>query len=346
MNQHANDDAPLSADEQAAEWCLRLAEDDLGLIEQREFDAWHAEPDNAAAFADAIAVWQSADAAAEQPEIIHIRSQALESFRQANSRRWTRKIVRRWRWPVGAVAAILLAILTTSILFQDATRIYETGIGERQVAILEDGSKVSLDAATRVEVTLADDGRELVLVAGRAKFDVAKDPLRPFSVSAGDKVVVATGTSFSVELLDKQTRVVLYEGQVEVLDQAELGEAPRAIRIESSGQRRTSATLTPGRELIALAGRDNARIVPIDTQRASSWEAGQISFDDEPLTSAVQRMNRYAESKLVVGDTVAARVRVNGVFDAGDTEAFVEGLTALDKVRVSRSEGQLTLRGK
>src|SRR3546814_14684556 len=45
-----------------------------------------------------------------------------------------------------------------------------------------------------------------------------KDPLRPFSVAAAGKIVVATGTEFSVELLGRETRVILYEGHVAVLN--------------------------------------------------------------------------------------------------------------------------------
>ena len=48
----------------------------------------------------------------------------------------------------------------------------------------------------------SDDGFKLL--AGRAKFDVAHDALRPFSVLARNRLTVATGTSFSVELLSRQ----------------------------------------------------------------------------------------------------------------------------------------------
>src|SRR3546814_1402664 len=90
---------------------------------------------------------------------------------------------------------------------------YATEIGERQLAVLEDGSQVSLDAATKVNVRMKEAGRQVELLAGRAKFDVAKDPQRPFTVAAGDKLVVAVGTSFSVALIDGQVRVILYAGQ-------------------------------------------------------------------------------------------------------------------------------------
>src|SRR3546814_14429474 len=108
-------------------------------------------------------------------------------------------------------ASVMLAFTVGLVWFSMRPTAYATEIGERQLAVLEDGSQVSLDAATKVNVRMKEAGRQVELLAGRAKFDVAKDPQRPFTVAAGDKLVVAVGTSFSVELIDGQVRVILYE---------------------------------------------------------------------------------------------------------------------------------------
>lgn len=343
MTGHIANDDIINQDEQAAIWCLRLAEDSLSNEERQAFDSWYAESHNAEAFQQALVIWQSADAAAERPELIHIRSQALQSLRRANNRRWARGLFDHWRWPAGLVAAMLTAILTGVTLFYTPTQIYETGTGERQVIALEDGSKISLDALTSVEARMTDDSRELRLLTGRAKFDVAKDSLRPFSVAAGNKIVVATGTSFSVELLSKQARVVLYEGSVEVLDQIDGTAKARPIAINKA-QLQPDKKLAPGSELVAPLSSSKADIAPINVERSLSWEAGQISFDNERLSSAVERINRYSDQKLIVGDQAAAGIQLNGVFTAGDTEAFVEAVTALHDVKAVQETGQLTLK--
>lgn len=339
-----DDDVPMTRDEQAALWCMALADGHLGRDEQRAFDLWVADADNATAFEDAIRVWQGAELAADMPESIRARSAALESFRQAHSDRWMPRRSRRWAW-AGGIAAMFAIVLIGVFLLHDPKSIYQTGIGERRVAMLDDGSKLSLDADTQVDVRLHKDRRELVLVHGRAKFDVARDTFRPFSVVAGDKVVVATGTSFSVELLGGKVHVLLYEGHVAVLDRTSDKPVPQQLRGHMAAGVAADQTLTPGRELIAPANMQTAAsVVAIDPIRSLSWESGQLSFDDEPLPSAVERMNRYSRQKLVVGDQAIASVLVNGVFDAGDTESFVEGVTALNSVRVVRNADTLTLR--
>ena len=342
MTDRAEDLLP-DRDEQAALWCLELAEGELSYLDQMRFDDWIRDSENAAAFEESAQVWNSADISSDTPELIHLRGAALESYRRANQKRW-RRPPGRMLW-MGGVAAMLLLMLVSTWLLRDPTQIYQTGVSERQVALLDDGSKLSLDADTEVEVRLHRDRREMTLVRGRAKFDVAKDPLRPFTVTAGDKIVVATGTSFSVELLRRQVRVLLYEGHVAVLHDDKGQARPQQID-DRSRVIAADLALTPGHGLVAA--RDSSEpgsLISADPERSLSWEAGQLSFDDEPLLTAAERMNRYSNDKIVLADGVTARVRVTGIFTAGDTDAFIEGVTALQPVRAYRSKaGQIMLR--
>jgi len=331
-------------DEQAAYWCLSLAEGALLPDDRAAFDLWLAEPDNARAFTEAADIWDAVDDVSNRPELIHLRSAALEAFRRANRRQWTRRLGRGWIRS-GAVAASLVIAALIAILFYTPTHVYRTGVGERQVAMLEDGSKLSLDADTEVHVRMERARRQLDLVRGRAKFDVAKDPLRPFSVMAGDKIVVATGTAFTVEMLERQVHVLLYEGHVAVLDRDSHAPVTRTGSRPGS-EAAADQMLLPGRELVVPLGAASGTVLAADVPQSLGWEAGQLIFDDEPLTSAVARVNRYSQVKLVVGDPGAAATRVNGVFTAGDTDAFIEAVTALAPVRAVRGDGDIILRQK
>jgi transmembrane sensor len=329
-------------DERAAFWCLSLLEGALTTADQAAFDRWLAEPDNARAFAETTDVWNALDQVSDRPDIISLRSSALEMFRRENRRRWTRQVAPRWLWG-GAVAASLALAAVLAILLYTPTHIFRTAIGERQLAILEDGSKLSLDADTQVDVRMERGRRDLVLVRGRAKFDVAKDPLRPFSVAAGDKIVVATGTAFTVEMLDRRVHVLLYEGHVAVLDRDSHAPVPRTG--SRAGSKATAdQMLLPGRELVMPLGATSGTVEPADVPQSLSWESGQLMFDDEPLVSAVARVNRYSKEQVRIGDAGAAAAHVSGVFTAGDTDAFVEAVTALAPVRATRGNGEITLR--
>jgi len=358
-----NDREPIpdGRDGQAADWCLRLAEGSLTVEERHALDAWLGMPENRAAFEDAVLVWQGAESAAERPEAIGLRTRALESFRSLNRQRWGSRHRRRgWRWPLTASLSLVVAICVLWLL-RDSAQVYETGTGERQVAMLADGSRLSLDAASRVEVRMGRQRRELRLLEGRAKFDVAKDALRPFSVAVDDKLVVAVGTSFSVERVRQKMHVVLYEGKVEVLEKARAGllsstERPSPLHLPH-GQ-----ALKPGHELVVglnakrasdgdhMSSPPSPRLpratvatAPEGAARLLSWEAGQLNFNNESLVDAVERMNRYTSRKLVVLDPAVGGLKINGVFTAGDTSAFVEGVTQLLPVDAVQQEATIEL---
>lgn len=339
---------PGERDECAALWCMRIADARLDAGQQAEFDRWlAADPGNARAFEEAVIIWQGVDTIGDAPEMIRYRAEAVESLRELNARRWSRGTERRWHWPAAVAACFALIALATMLLLQGGTTHYRTGIGERRVVLLEDGSRLTLDASTHVDVRFEDEYRRLELVAGRAKFDVAHDPLRPFSVRAHDHVTVATGTSFSVELLSSEVRVVLYEGRVEVVDGPE-----EAMPLASSSSPNSqpvpksvdpALALSPGKELIASTVSSASRVIDADLTRSLSWESGLLSFEGEPLAVAAERINRYAKKRILVRDKRVASYGISGVFAAGDVEAFVEGVTALHPVGVAHEQDKLVL---
>jgi transmembrane sensor len=329
--------------EQAADWCMRLAEGLPALEDQIAFETWlAADTRNRPIFERMAALWEGVPASADAPELIAARTDALEAYRLANRARWSRKLVGGWRSLAAVAACLMLVALGSLYYLQPRPDIYVTAVGERRVLKLDDGSRVSLDAASRIEIAYSDERRALHLLSGRAKFDVAKDPRRPFTVAAGDRVVVATGTAFSVELVNREMRVVLYEGNVAVLEDTPTNQPPRHILLDA---RRTAAdrTLKPGMALVASLDRPRATIETVDPVRSLSWEGGQINFTDEPLGLAVERMNRYSDLKIAVTGP-AVQIPVSGAFNAGDTEGFVDGMRALYPLDASRNGNMIMLR--
>jgi len=331
-------EAAPDRDEEAAQWCLDLADGELSYDRQQAFDHWHADPANAKAFQDAAEAWETVELLGSAPEIVRMRGEALDTYR--------RQTMKRWRTPirpsaivkgaVGVAAAIVLMVLGLSFWPDHDT--YRTVVGQRQMATLEDGSRLSLDADSEVETLFGSKQRALVLNRGRARFDVAHNPLRPFTVAVGDKLVVATGTSFSVEVLGSQAHVTLFEGHVAILDNK-----GGSVPLGNDGVA-ADGRLLPGHELtMPLTSSGTATIVPVGIQSALAWQKGQVSFDDEPLPLAVERMNRYLAEPLVIGDVGAERTRVTGVYDSADTRGFIEGLRQLSHIRADRRDGKVVL---
>ncbi|MDT9600195.1 FecR family protein [Sphingosinicella rhizophila] len=339
MTQRGDQGNPGDLLETAGFWCVRVAHGDLSLTEQREFDAWISASDaHGRAFDDVVRTWHSIDAVSLQPDVIAHRSQALEDFSRANSRRWRAPLLRARRL-FALAASIALLFLGYGLYDHYAFKTYATTTGERRIVQLDDGSRISLDADSEVKVRYSGDRRELRLARGRAKFDVAKDSLRPFTVLASERIVIATGTAFSVELINRRIEVILYEGRVAVLEDSD--RAGPASTSDGPGHPRREVQLLPGMELMTTAA-GKELVSQTDASRSLTWEAGLLTFEDEPLQIAVERVNRYSDVKLAVADIGTARLPVNGVYPAGDIRAFVEGVTGVLPVRTELREGVRT----
>ncbi len=336
---------PEMAREQAAAWLMRLHEGPIALEDELELELWlEAHPANREALTDLARMWRMAGEAAELPGLVAVRADALKALSKTGRP--------RTRWPglgtaLGALAACLLLIVAVSLYFYSGGETYRTGIGERRIVTLKDGSRLSLDAASVVEVRYDAERRALRLLAGRARFEVAKDPRRPFAVTAGDRMVVATGTAFSVELLQAEMRVVLYQGSVSVLEDSPADQAPRHVLLQDKGNIPAEQALVPNTALIVPTGLSApARLAPVDIARSAAWEQGQLVFSDEPLGVAVERVNRYSSTRLAIDDPATAALPVSGTFNAGDTDGFIDGVATLYGLRRVQRGDELVLRAR
>ena len=204
--------------------------------------------------------------------------------------------------------------------------LFAAAVGEIRVIELPDGSRLTLDSASRVEAAFTEAERKLTLSEGRARFQVAHE-VRPFLVRAGASEIVATGTLFDVSLIGGRTTVLLLEGSVEVRAEAD---------------RRKRERLAPGQKLILAAS------APAERQRAArgdaAWPTRMLEFDDSRLDEAVALSNRYSKVQLKLGDGRIQGLRVSGAFRAGDVVGFAQGLaTAFELLVVRQPDGNLLL---
>jgi transmembrane sensor len=310
--------------------------DEQELESKLEADAAYAQ-----AFARVQRSWQGVADQATSAELMALRERALSRARRSNSRRWGLAVRPWWRRSdvkAAAVAASLLLLFAVAYQwapFGLKPGEYRTRVAEQRVIELEDHSRIALDAATRVKVQFSADARTVQLIEGQAQFSVAHDAARPFKVHVGGRTIVALGTKFTVEYIDSEFNLAMLEGRVAVISDASpagvVGQAPDLSSAPAS-QVAGSAVRQPGTiELSAGEGlqipRDGQpKLVKADLKVVTAWREGKVIFNSEPLQEAVRRLNRYSSLRIEITDPALASMRVSGVFDAGDTHAFVEAV--------------------
>ena len=252
-------------------------------------------------------------------------------------RLWTglKKSVPAWlQKPMLAVAAAALVLAVVPLLRPapdaplngDTASGYRvaTGVAERKILTLEDGSTLHLNASTRLHIAHTAEARTAVLETGEAFFDVAHDRQRPFFVDTGSAQIRVVGTSFNVDRRPHQLQVTVHEGRVDI-------EADRAV------------SLGAGQHIVienALMGQVKEVGSPT---LASDWRDGWIEVQSQPLTGVLDQLQRYLAQEIIVDPDLATQQRISGRFHLDQPADTLALIAALYNLELLVGESQITL---
>lgn len=300
--------------ETAVTWYFRLR--DQPEAPSDEFYAWLAEDArHPLAFAEAESMW----GAVERPATRVANEHAVA----------TRKRQRFAHLAIAAsvaVAAFALAWHQSGGLDRMRSD-YATAPGATRVVALADGTQMTLNTDTAVNVHLNAHERRIDLLRGQAYFAVVHDVSRPFVVRVPTGEVRDIGTRFDVDVRDDGTKVRVDEGSVDVSNSD--GTRPLTLR---AGER----TEIHEKHLPVAA--------PVeDPVAASAWRRGQIVFYRTPLKEVAAELNRYRRGRIVVARESVADVPVTGIFSTHDTDEAIEIVEETLGVRSLRLTGALVI---
>lgn len=250
----------------------------------------------------------------------------------------------RWRWAAGLAAAALLALAVTFGVWQGTDSFaprqqYVTRVGEQRIVPLPDGSLVTLNTDSRIDVLMDEQRRDIVL-HGEAIFKVAHDNARPFLVHTEHTTVRAVGTQFNVYgRPDGSTTVAVLEGKVQVSAAAEQRSEP--MKIPAS---------------VALAAGEAARVENTgvirrdpnaDVASLVAWRQRRLVFDRTPLEDIVPEFNRYnRELPLRLVDVPAGAFHYTGNFDADDPRSLALLLAEERGLKVEQRDSEIVIYGR
>jgi transmembrane sensor len=230
-------------------------------------------------------------------------------------------------------ASVVLVVLVAGLFVANAQlgwQRYETRIGGFSRIVLEDGSVIDLNTDSDVRVRIGSRKREIRLVRGEGRFQVAHDKSRPFVVSAANADVRAVGTAFSVRLRQPQQVDVLVSEGIVAIDAARLTPAPPVHAGEA-------AVVLPDRVTVR-------RLEAHQLEGRMAWTTGRLQFRGDSLGEAVDEFNRYNRRPLRLADASLAQLRVGGTFNATDPESFAAALTSAFGLQVAHESDAIVLR--
>ncbi|PIF11423.1 FecR domain-containing protein [Janthinobacterium sp. 13] len=290
--------------QQAAEWLTVLMSEQASKAEHAAWQRWRgADPEHERA-------WQHIEAVSQRFNGLHrgAAAQALAGT-QRQAVNGKRRQVLAW---LGVAAGGGMLAAQTGVW--DGVRAlradYRTATGERRVVALADGSVLSLNTGSAVNVRFDASRRLIELLAGEvlvtSGHGAGSDA--PLEVATREGRVRALGTRFAVRQQDGYSTVDVFERAVEIRPRDDVG-AP----------------------LLLAAGRGTAfsRHAPdaphaIDVH-AHAWSHGQLIVDDVTLGDFLADLARYRPGVIHCAPEVA-QLRLSGVFPLADTQRILNML--------------------
>lgn len=341
----------------AAEWVIRR-DRGLSVREQAEFARWHAADTRHREEFDRIAAgWRDLDRLAPAPML----SAAADAVvLRARNRRSRRRVTVMTGGIFAAAVALALGFFAWLRPVPAPVDNYKVIASSSREVRLPDGSVALLNGNSRIETHYTPGERRIRLIQGEALFTVAKNPARPFHVTAGPITVRAVGTAFNVRMGAAAVEVLVTEGRVRV-DESMSGRSLLKAGPESDPTTGSPDSSSPVSEPVLTAGQrvvvnlaavvdDSSEVAVVEVgsaeiEQSLAWQSTRLVFNDTPLDEVVGIFNRYNRHRLVMGDRGLAGRKITGVFSADNPDGFARLLEATADVRTEQNgNGDTVLR--
>ena len=302
-------------DEEASLWATRIDSGDLNASDQAALSAWlKANPEHQRAFDKYRELSARIDT--------HVEARlgaAVETVVRERKTSRLRQRVFAATFATAAAIAVLITVLSGRPLS------LATKTAERHVTMLDDGTKVDLNARTELSISFTRDERRVRLVSGEALFTVAKDARRPFLVQIPTGSVRVTGTVFNVRAANSErVEVTVLEG---------------TVRVRPAGEVTHEQPVTSGLQAVLSGNAVTLHALPDGTaQDVIAWRQGQVVFNDTPLSEAIERFAAY-HARAITVDAKAANLRLGGRYSLEDLNGLLESIEAVLPVHITHQPG-------
>jgi len=238
----------------------------------------------------------------------------------------------RVRWMMWAAAAVVLVLAGIGMMSYNrwgrqsvgvvVKRTVEVGYGGKSMLVLGDGTKVWLNAGSRLIYPASFTGRTReVQLEGEALFDVAQQAHQPFFVHTGKITVRVLGTRFDVKAYreDRQVSATLISGKIQVI----MNEDPEKKILLSPHEKLTVMNVV-GAADEAVKENELRYQVQFLAQAETDWVNNKMVFNNESFDEVARQMERRYGVHIEFENTMLGREHVSGIFEKENLSQALE----------------------
>jgi len=206
---------------------IAFYEQTLNASEQKEVEQWlETDPAHKKIYEDTVTIWESSKK--QLPYTLYNKEKAWEKLQQQLNdapsippQKKAGKVISGW-WKLSVAAASVAAVLLLFIFINRPKTLQFTAQQEPLKFTLDDHSLITLFPGADLLVA-ADFNKNArtVTLKGNARFDIAKDPARPFVIHNNGMKVEVLGTSFTIQQRKDFQTVFVHSGKVKASIQGE-----------------------------------------------------------------------------------------------------------------------------
>ncbi|PWV51890.1 FecR family protein [Chitinophaga sp. S165] len=221
----------------------------------------------------------------------------IDQLNEQDSRRGRIYIqIKRFR-----MVAVLFLVITAALLsvFFSSRQVYNAQHQPRFV-VLRDGSKVWLNAATKLVYTdYPFIGERGLTLTGEAYFDVASDPDKPFIIRSGNMITQVLGTAFNIKAYpDEPFAITVTKGKIKLEDR----------------QTKTITFLTPNKQ-VRYEKQQPSVVTVIKGEAAYAWTKGQLEFYDQSFGEIARTINRKYNVNVIFANQSLEECMITASFE-------------------------------
>nr|WP_237249530.1 FecR family protein [Sphingobacterium faecale] len=165
-----------------------------------------------------------------------------------------------------------------------------TPAGSTYTLQLSDGTKVWLNAKSKITYPRKWGNERRVNMQGELYFEVAHDKTKPFFVTSGTQEIRVLGTAFNVNAYPEMgmTRSTLIKGSIAL-----------TIRDKNTNQLVDSKKLIPGQEAIHHLKQQIVRLQKANTKAITAWKNNVFYFNNTPLEELMSTIERWYDVEVI-----------------------------------------------
>ena len=191
---------------------------------------------------------------------------------------------------------------------------YRTAVNQRRVVTLADGTQLTLNTSSAVNIVYDGAQRRIQLLAGEIFIATGKDAAhRPFFVDTPHGSLQALGTRFTVRLHEQYASAGVLEGAVAVL----AGDGAQRLLLRPGEGAHFDGTGAHRQALAPYGG---------------AWLDGMLVARDMRLADFLAELSRYSDHPLACTPAVAG-LRVSGSYPLADVGAILDAVCASLQLR-------------